>query len=895
MIKPDHPSAGVSRAGRDSRSEQAASSSSDPVTTTQTFAPPEARPPVASPIRVMKFGGTSVGSAARIRRVVGLVADARANSTPVVVVSAVNGTTDRLAEVAELAGRGDAGHESVTREIAEMHRELLHALAPTDEAPGLALRLDAAMDDLRRLARGVQLLGECTLRTRDWMLSFGELLSSMLVAACMRSHGVAAVDVDARELLRTDTRFGGARVDRQRSRKLVRARLPGDAGIPVVTGFIASTANGETTTLGRGASDFTATLLGSMLGAEEVEIWTDVDGVLTADPEAVPEAAPIREITYAELLELAHFGAQVICPPAVEPARSAGIRLRIRSTLDPSLPGTLVVTSVRRDPLRPVRGISATRDVALIRLAGVETVGVTEASQRIFRALRVADVDSLLFTQDSGAHALSLAVRGADAERARAALGTEFRRERESRLVRDPTVEQGFSILAVVGEGMRYTPGVSGKLFSALGAARVNVHAIAQGSSERNISWVVNAGQEGVALRTVHRAFFSPPDELEPVRILLFGAGVVGGAFLDQLAANGEDAMRPHGVQPVLVGIANSRRAAIDLEGLVAGRWRSHLEGGRGDPDQAFDAVWTGDPLVIVDCTASADVSARYAEYLRAGAAVVTANKIALSGPTGEYTRLMRLAGRGGGLHHGATVGAGLPMVGIIAELRRSGDTVLSLEGTLSGTLTFLMDQLSRGRRFSSAVEEARRRGISEPDPREDLGLRDVVRKLVILARTAGIRIEPSDVDVEPILPEDLLQPGPVRDFIERLPEVDAAMAERTRAATAQGGRLVCLARVAQGAASVRLEVVPAEQPVARTRGTENLLVVRSRWYADHPMVIQGPGAGPEVTAAGLMTDLVAAAGRVAGRALLRGAQGRESDPLTHGAEGNRPSRWKMP
>ena len=815
----------------------------------------------------MKFGGTSVGSAARIRRVVGLVADARATSTPVVVVSAVNGTTDRLVEVAELAGRGDAGHEAVTQEIAEMHLELLRALAPADEAPGLALRLDAAMDDLRRLARGVQLLGECTLRTRDWMLSFGELLSSMLVAACMRSHGVAAVDVDARELLRTDTRFGAARVDRRRSRELVRARLPGDAGVPVVTGFIASTAKGETTTLGRGASDYTATLLGSMLGAAEVEIWTDVDGVLTADPEAVPEAAPVREITYAELLELAHFGAQVICPPAVEPARSAGIRLRIRSTLDPSLPGTLVVTAVQRDPLRPVRGISATRDVALIRLAGVETVGATEASQRIFRALRVADVDSLLFTQDSGAHALSLAVRGADAERARAALGAEFRRERESRLVRDPTVEQGFSILAVVGEGMRYTPGVSGKLFSALGAARVNVHAIAQGSSERNISWVVNEGQEGVALRTVHRAFFSPPDELEPVRILVVGAGVVGGAFLDQFAANGDDAMRAHGIQPVLVGITNSRRAATDLEGLVAGQWRSRLEGGRGDPVRAFEAVWTGDPLVVVDCTASAAVAASYSEYLRAGAAVVTANKIALSGPIEQYATLMRLGVRGGGLHHGTTVGAGLPMVRMIAELRRSGDTVISLEGTLSGTLTFLMDQLSRGRRFSSAVEEARRRGISEPDPREDLGLRDVVRKLVILARTAGMRIEPSDVDVEPILPEGLLQPGPVRDFVERLPEVDAAMAERTRAAAAQGGRLVCLARVAQGAASVRLEVVPADRPAARTRGTENLLVIRSRWYADHPMVIQGPGAGPEVTAAGLMTDLVAAAGRVAGRA----------------------------
>lgn len=837
------------------------------MTSTPALAPPEMDRPIAPPIRVMKFGGTSVGSAARIRRVVALVADARADSTPVVVVSAVHGTTDRLVEVAELAGRGDAGHASVTREIAEMHRELLYALAPADEASGLALRLDAAMDDLGRLARGAQLLGECTLRTRDWMLSFGELLSSMLVAACMRSHGIAAVDMDARELFRTDTRFGAARVDRQRSRELVCARLPGDAGIPVVTGFIASTAKGETTTLGRGASDYTATLLGSMLGAAEVEIWTDVDGVLTADPQAVPEAAPAREITYAELLELAHFGAQVICPPAVEPARSAGIRLRIRSTLDPSLPGTLVVTSVQRDPLRPVRGISATRDVALIRLAGVETVGVTEASQRIFRALRVADVDSLLFTQDSGAHALSFAVRGADAERARAALGAEFRRERESRLVRDPTVEQGFSILAVVGEGMRYTPGVSGKLFSALGAARVNVHAIAQGSSERNISWVVNAGQEGVALRTVHRAFFSPPDELEPVRILVLGAGVVGGAFLDQFAANGDDAMRAHGIQPVLVGISNSRKAATDLEGLVAGRWRSHLEGGRGDPVRAFEAVWTGDPLVVVDCTASATVAERYADYLRAGAAVVTANKIPLSGPIEEYATLMSLGGRGGGLHHGTTVGAGLPMVRMIAELRRSGDTVTSLEGTLSGTLTFLMDRLSRGRRFSSAVEEARRRGISEPDPREDLGLRDVVRKLVILARTAGIRIESSDVKVEPILPERLLRPGPVREFIERLSGLDAEMAERARAAAAKGGRLVCRARVAAGAASVRLEVVPAEQPVARTRGTENLLVIRSRWYADHPMVIQGPGAGPEVTAAGLMTDLVAAAGRVAGRA----------------------------
>ena len=815
-------------------------------------------------IRVMKFGGSSVGDAERIRRAAALTVRAQADATPVVVVSAVGGVTNRLVEIADLAGRGDEGHEDVIQEIEEKHRGLLHALAPPDELSGLGRRLESALTELRRLAKGAQLLGECTLRTRDRILAIGELLSSMLVAACMRSEGTAAVDVDARAILRTDDRFGSARVNQRISRKLVREQLPGDAGIPVVTGFIASTAEGETTTLGRGASDYTATLLGSMLGAEAVEIWTDVDGVLTADPRAVPEATPVREIGYEELLELAHFGAKVMCPPAVEPARRAGIPLRIRSTLEPSLPGTLVVASPPPDPYRPVRGISAIREVAMIRIAGVEAVGVTEASQRIFRALRVADVESLLFTQDSSAHSVSFAVKGADAGRALSALRAEFRREREAGLVRDPVGGQNFSILAVVGEGMRDTPGISGKLFSTLGAAKVNVHAIAQGSSERNISWVVGAEQEGLALRTVHRAFFRPPGELKPVRILVLGAGSVGGAFLDQLAGNGSGALAPHGIRPMLVGISNSRRAVVDMEGLEPGRWKALLEGGAEPPERAFESVFTGDPLVVVDCTASAAVSARYTEYLRAGAAVVTANKIPLSGPIEEYGALKRVSEGGGGLHHGTTVGAGLPMVRTVAELRRSGDLVTGLEGALSGTLTFLFDEVNRGRRFSEAVSEATRRGISEPDPREDLGLRDVVRKLVILARTAGIEIEPSDITVEPILPERLLGAGSVEEFMARLSEFDEEMAERSQAARDKGARLVCVARVQDGAASVRLEAVPSDRPAARIRGTENLLVIHSEWYAEHPILIQGPGAGPEVTAAGLMTDLVSAAGRVA-------------------------------
>ena len=814
-------------------------------------------------IRILKFGGSSIGDLGRIRRVARIVTQAQGEAAPVAVVSAVGGTTNAILEAADLAGRGDKGYAESLRRIEENHRGILEELAPDEELAQLSKRLDDAIEELRGLARGAQLLGECTLRTRDRMLAFGELQSAMLLAACLRSEGVAAQDVDAREILRTDDRFGSARVDQGVSRELIRERLPGGDGVPVVTGFIGSTASGETTTLGRGASDYTATLLGAMLRAEVVEIWTDVDGVLTADPRMVPDATPVREIGYEELLELAQFGAKVMCPPAVEPVRKAGIPLRIRSTLDPSLPGTLVLRTLRPDPYRPVRGISAIRDAALIRVEGVEAIGVTETSERIFRALGVAGVESLLFTQDSSAHSVSFAVAGTDAARALSAFRAEFRREREAGVLKDPVSEQSFAILAIVGEGIPDTPGISGRLFSTLGAARVNVHAVAQGSSERNISWVVASDQEGLALRTVHRAFFSPPGELQPVRMLVLGVGSVGGTFLDQLAGHGEEALAPHGLRPLLVGISQSRKAVVDLEGLDPTRWRELLEGGDHTPENVFASVFTGDPLVIVDCTASAEVVSRYPDYLRSGAAVVTANKIPLSASLDEYRSLQRTAQAGGGLHHETTVGAGLPMVRTVAELRRSGDQIIRMEGVLSGTLTFLFDEVNRGRLFSEVVREAKDRGISEPDPRDDLGLRDVVRKLVILGRAAGFDIEPDAVRANPILPEDLLGAPSVDAFMAALPGLDAEMADRSAKARESGCRLACVARIDQSGATVSLDVVPVDRPTARIRGTENVLEIRSQRYSEHPILIQGPGAGPKVTAAGLMTDLVAAGERV--------------------------------
>jgi aspartokinase/homoserine dehydrogenase 1 len=507
--------------------------------------------------------------------------------------------------------------------------------------------------------------------------------------------------------------------------------------------------------------------------------------------------------------------------------------------------------------------MSAIRDVALVRLEGLAQIGITEATERLFRALRSADVESLLFTQDSSAHSVSVAIAQSHLREVLAALENEFRRERETGLLRSPVVEKDRAILAIVGEGMRDTPGISGRLFSTLGAAKVNVHAMAQGSSERNISWVVSSDEEGPALRAVHRAFFAPPGEPHPVRIVVLGMGTVGGTLIDFTRDHGEAAFALHGLRPVVVGFARSKQAVVDLEGIDLPRWREILATGNHTAENVVGAVVTGDPLVVIDCTASAIVAGRYIEFLRTGAAVVTANKIAFAASTEDYKALMRAAQGGRGVHHETTVGAGLPILRTVAELRRSGDAVTEIEGVLSGTLTFLFDQVNQGRSFSEAVKEAKERGIAEPDPRDDLGLTDVKRKIIILGRTAGFEVDPEKVKIEPILPEKLMKASSVDEFMALLPELDAEIAERSKAAMAKGSRLATVARVTPTEASIKMVEVPADRPAAQIRGTENVVEIRSTRYSQYPMLIRGPGAGPSVTAAGLMTDLLTAAERV--------------------------------
>ena len=809
-------------------------------------------------LRVYKFGGTSVQDAERILRVVDLVEPALEEGvSPVVVVSALGGTTDVLLEMAETAARGEDGWEELVDELEARHLRVLAGLGDLPARQALEEQIRGAARELADLARGISLVGECSPRTGDRIVSFGERLSAPLVAAAFRSRGIEAEAHDAREFVVTDGTFGAARVLRDETERLLRERFTTPGPVRVVTGFLGATEGGETTTLGRGASDYTATLVGAALDVDRVEIWTDVDGIMSADPRLVPDAFPLESVTYDELLELSNFGAKVVAPLAVHPARERRVPLRIRNTLNPDFSGTRVVPGSEREARNPVRGITAIDQVVLLRLENVERVGLMETAERLFGALRRRGADLLLYTQDSSGHNLSFAVAPQHLDRVRDAFRDEFERERSTGLLDELVVETRRSVIAAVGEGMRETPGVAAKLFDVLGEERVNIHAIAQGSSERNISCVVTAGDEGRTMRALHAAFFRDPGT---VRLYVAGTGQVGSALLEQLAELGPGYRPRPNLRLELVGVGRSRGAVVVDGGLASARWAEAVESGSDDPELLFRAAKEdAGPRIVVDCTASSAVADRYEELSDAGVAVVTANKLAFSGSMDRYRRLRDVSRDGAGLWYRTTVGAGLPMIRTVADLRVTGDPVVRLEGVLSGTLGYLLHAVREGRAFSDALREAQERGMAEPDPREDLGCMDVARKLLILGREAGLELEPDDVCVEPVVPERFLRGETPEAFEAARDEIDAWMAERAREAASRDARLVPLAVLEEDRAEVGLREVAADHPAARLQGADNVLVVTSRRYGDAPIVIQGPGAGREVTAEQLLADVVEA------------------------------------
>ena len=839
-------------------------------------------------MKVLKFGGSSVADAGRLQAAARIV-ERQLDGCPgdgAVVVSALGGVTDRLLALAAGALDGAEGAEA-DREadaLRDHHLRIAAEVATGADLPALRTALEELCDGLVRELGDCERAGVTAERPReawiDRIVCHGELLSTQLLAAALRARGLAAEARDARPLVRTDRSFQAALVALEPTMDAIASHFAGigeDGPLQVVTGFLGSTPEGETTTLGRSGSDLTASLVGAALDAEQIEIWTDVPGVMTADPRRVEDALPIPRLSYEEMLELSHFGARVVYPPTVTPARRKAIPLLVRSTLDPEHPGTLVDGGRDRQRARgtAVTGISSIDDVHLMLLVGDNLVGTPGVAARLFDALAASGASAILISQASSEHSICFAVEPGVSEAARKAVDAEFQAEIEAGSVRPLRVERDQSIVAVVGDGMRERPGIAGRVFGILGRRAVNVRAVAQGSSERNISMVVAKADQGRAVRWIHREFFHGAASGR-LAVYVLGVGGVGSALLGQLAAE-RDALERRGIDLQLRGLASSRfmelavrrggrrldpGAAADPDG-----WRAALEQGgeAADLDRLLEHLGEtaagGGRTVLVDVTASGDLSAVYHRALAAGAAVVSANKLPFAGPIADFRAFH--ADGGANVFHEATVGAGLPVLHTVDLLLGAGDPIESVSGVFSGTLAYLTGELSARQVWSDAVRRAHRLGYTEPDPRDDLGGLDVARKLLILARLCGADLEMADVDVAPMLDRPDLADLPLEDYWQGLASADEEMAARFAEARSDGLELAYLAELDTGGeaatARVGLRAVPPDHPVAGMPASDNMFVFRSQRYDARPLIVQGPGAGTELTAGGVFGDILRA------------------------------------
>ncbi len=811
-------------------------------------------------MKVLKFGGSSVATPDRIRAVVAIVQAARRKEKVVVVVSAFGGVTDALVQAGAQSARRDETWETTFADLVSRHQLAAAELAMPAERESVLGELTERCDELQRLLRGSALVGECSPRTLDGVMSFGERLSAITVAAAMRAAGEDAEACDCRALLVTDGTFGSAQVDLDATRKRVRARLERHPRLQIMTGFVGATAGGETTTLGRGGSDYTASIVGAALDAEAIEIWTDVDGVMTADPRLVPEAFSIPSLSYDELMELSHFGAKVVYPPTVRPARAQSIPLLVRNTFHPEFPGTRVEHQ-RRESARDICGISSISRVALMRLTGDGMVGVPGIAMRLFGALAREGVSVILISQASSEHSIVFAVQPAAIDRARARVNEEFALERRLGLIDDLVVDDDVSLIAAVGDGIRVRPGAVGRLFAVLAAHGIPVQTFAGGASERNISIATSRANEVRALNAIHGALLFPTRRV--IDVYLVGAGRVGAAFLQQLHTQAGILARHEETQVRLAGLTTSTRMLLDSRGIDHGAWKARLDadGEAHDLGRFVDAIVAPrrPTAVFVDCTASDEPGAWFARLIDAGVPVIAANKRPFSGALDAYRRLKDAVAGGAALHYETTVGAGLPVLGTLRDLVRTGDRVERIDGALSGTIGFVLDGLRAGKAFSEVVREAHALGYSEPDPRDDLMGADVARKILILAREAGYPLEPHQVVTQPLVPAEWTSLSK-EEFWHRLPSLDAEFAARQAEATAAGRRLCYLARAADGVTSVGLQAVEASHPCASLSGTDNLIAFSTSRYNMTPLVVRGPGAGPQVTAAGVFADVLRAA-----------------------------------
>ncbi|HYM29106.1 MAG TPA: bifunctional aspartate kinase/homoserine dehydrogenase I [Steroidobacteraceae bacterium] len=813
-----------------------------------------------APWVVHKFGGSSVADADCFRRVAAILESAPAGRLGV-VLSACKGVTDALLRLVALAERADEACRGELTQLRARHAGIAVELLSPEAAQAYALTLDNDCRDLAEVLRPVGSSRAASRTVSDLVSGYGEIWSTRLFQRFFAERARRPGPVtwlDARRVIVAEWGPLGPGIQWPESQARLREAVPADCqGTLVITGFIAADARGVQTTLGRNGSDFSASIFGALLGASEIQIWTDVDGVMSADPRRVPDATVIDALSYNEAMELAYFGAKVIHPQTKAPAVKDAIPIWIRNTFAPEKPGTLICA--QPTSALPIKGITSIERVALVNLEGTGMIGVPGTAHRLFGALREEGISVILISQGSSEHSICCAIPQEQAQQAAAIVRRAFEGELAGGQIQSVDVDPDQAILAVVGDGMAGTPGVAAKLFTALGVSRVNVRAIAQGASERNISAVVDGRSAMRALCAVHAGLYLSP---HTISVGVIGPGTVGRVLLDQLAAQSGLLRKQFRLDLRVRGISGSQRMVLADTDLTARDWRTPYEASATAADlKRFVEHVRLDYLphtVLVDCSASAEVAAHYAEWLAAGNHIVTPNKKAHSGPLEGY-RQVQAARRAGASHYlyEATVGAGLPVVHTLRDLIRTGDEISGIEGIFSGTLAYLFNVFDGSAGFSSIVHEARQRGFTEPDPREDLSGMDVARKLIILGREMGLPLELGDVTVESLVPAGLAA-GSIEEFMGQLARHDGAMAARLAAAQARGKVLRYTGQLtAAGQATVGLQELDTRHAFANIALTDNIVRFATRRYCDNPLIVQGPGAGPEVTAGGVFADLL--------------------------------------
>ncbi len=812
-------------------------------------------------MKIYKFGGTSLGSATRIKKVADIISGALAEETVIVVVSAIHRVTDLLLESATKACGADSGYSSILDELDRLHLSIATELFSGDRFDEVSAVIRADLSDLHNIVQGIFLLRELSEKSLAVVLGFGERLSARLVSYYLQDRLMAAFFLDARELIVTDANYADARVNMHASELHIKKRLASFEGLPVVTGFIAAAPDGTITTLGRGGSDYTASILGAALGASEILIWTDVDGFFSADPKRVRDAQILPYISYSEAMELSHAGARVLHPLAVQPAMKAGISLMIKNSFNPGSKGTRIesATSPEISQLRPVTGLTSINNVVLLNMSGSGMVGVPGIASRLFSCLALHRINIIFISQASSEQSITLAINPQQAAKAKKILEAEFTGEIGSRQIEPLVIRRNLAMLAVVGNNMSGHPGVSAQLFETLGKNGINVIAVAQGANEMNISLVIDSHDEDKALNCIHESFFLSQRK---VHLFIAGTGTIAKSLIGQISAHRLNLQQEKDLDVVVCGMVNTGKIALDDHGIDLEHWQEALVPRVEHPGiEGYLQIIRERNLhntIFVDCTASSRVAEIYPDLLLANISVVTANKLGMAGPWPLY-RNIREAQRKSNARflYETNVGAGLPIINTLNDLKNSGDKIISIEGVLSGTLSFIFNELRKGGRFSEIVRRAQEAGYTEPDPRDDLSGADFARKFLILGRELGFTLEYSDVVCESLVPAECRGEMSVSEFLDRLSSIDDWYDEAIANAGKEGMTIAYAGEIRDGVASIGVKRLPLSSPIAGLNGSENMVVFTTERYRATPLVVRGPGAGAEVTAGGVFADIL--------------------------------------